>query len=95
MYMLFVDDSYASKNNFLAYGGFCVNASQVQDLSRDITLIKERHKIPASVELKWSPDPKHYFRTGQFKGNRQVVFTEVFGALTQYFCLKLTIAALL
>jgi ubiquinone/menaquinone biosynthesis C-methylase UbiE len=41
---------------FIAYCQF--DASMIQKLSEDINAIKVKHKIPISVELKWSPDPR-------------------------------------
>ena len=62
MKLLFLDDSFQSGKKYLGNGGFCVDSSQVRDLANAVTALKRKFRIPESVELKWSPNPKHYLR---------------------------------
>jgi hypothetical protein len=73
MKLLFLDDSFQRDKNYLGYGGFCVDESEIVNLTAGMTELKRRLRIPESVELKWSPSPRHYLRTS-FKGSRQQLY---------------------
>lgn len=73
MKLLFLDDSFQRDKNYLGYGGFCIDESEIVNLTAGITELKRRLHIPESVELKWSPSPRHYLRT-TFKGSRQQLY---------------------
>lgn len=83
MKILFIDDSYHKEKKYFGYGGFCIDESNVRPLTNDIAKLKHRYKIPLNVEIKWSPDPKHYLRQ-QFKGTRQVLYNDAISLLRKY-----------
>ncbi len=73
MKLLFLDDSFQRDKGYLGYGGFCIDESEVVNISAGVTELKRRLRIPESVELKWSPPPRHYLRA-TFEGNRQQLY---------------------
>lgn len=73
MKLLFLDDSLQRDRNYLGYGGFCIDESEVVNLTADVSELKHRFGIPEKVELKWSPEPRHYLRVG-FRGSRQELY---------------------
>jgi len=77
MRVLFLDDSYQTfkQNRYLGYGGFWLEADRIRELTRGISGLKNKHGIPLSVNLKWSPDPKHYLRT-EFRGKRHDLYAD-------------------
>lgn len=73
MKLLFLDDSLQRDKNYLGYGGFCIDGSEIVNITAGVTELKRRLRMPESVELKWSPDPRHYLRT-TFKGSRKQLY---------------------
>lgn len=73
MKFLFLDDSLQKGRNYLGYGGFCIDESDLVKLTTDLSNLKRGFNIPEEVELKWSPDQKHFLRT-KFRGKRQEVY---------------------
>lgn len=83
MKVLFLDDSFQKNKNYLGYGGFCVDESQIRTLIEDILTLKHDFEIPRWVILKWSPSPKHFLRT-KFTGSRQKLNREVVNLLHKH-----------
>jgi hypothetical protein len=83
MIILFIDDSYRSKDKYLGYGGFCVDEKYIRDLNQEVSQLKKSFKIPLSVELKWSPPPGHYLRKS-FKGKRSDLYNAALDILETY-----------
>lgn len=75
MKILFLDDSFLSSQSYQGYGGFCIDANRVRQLSADLRTLKKRKRIPWNVELKWSPPRNHYLRS-KFKGCREELYRE-------------------
>lgn len=73
MKFLFLDDSFQRDKNYLGYGGFCIDESEVVNLTAGVTDLKRRLGIPEPIELKWSPSPRHYLRA-TFRGGRQQLY---------------------
>jgi hypothetical protein len=73
MKFLFLDDSYQKKSDYLGYGGFCIDGTNLRKMGDDIRALKKEFKIPESVEIKWSPPKKHFLRT-RFKESRQDLY---------------------
>jgi len=73
MKLLFLDDSFQRDRGYLGYGGFCINEPELVNLIADVSELKRRFGIPETVELKWSPDRRHYLRT-QFRGSRYQLY---------------------
>jgi hypothetical protein len=78
MKILFLDDSYQSykDNRYLGYGGFCIEADRIKELTAGLSRLKTKYEIPDDVNLKWSPDPKHFLRT-DFKGKRHDLYADI------------------
>lgn len=75
MKILFLDDSYQGKNEYLGFGGFCIDESQIKTLIQEILNLKDSYYIPHDIELKWSPPPDHYLRT-HFVGLRKNLYRD-------------------
>jgi hypothetical protein len=75
MKLLFLDDSFQKDKNYLGYGGFCIDESELLNITAGVIELKRQRRIPEAVELKWSPGPRHYLRT-TFRGSRR----ELYGA---------------
>jgi len=84
MKLFFIDDSYR-KEGILGHGGFVIDASHVKSLMLDLENIKKAYKIPKSIELKWSPEKNHFFRT-RFKEKREKLYEEVLKSISKYEC---------
>jgi len=84
MRVLFLDDSYQSfnRNRYLGYGGFWLEADRIKELTRGILSLKDKHGIPPDVDLKWSPNPKHFLRT-KFRGKRQNLYADAITLLNE------------
>jgi hypothetical protein len=80
MKVLFLDDSFQRRPNYLGYGGFSIDESGVRVLIEDILALKSEFNIPRWVNLKWSPGPKHFLRT-KFTGNRRELNRRVINLL--------------
>lgn len=81
MRLLFIDDSH--QKNYLGYGGFCIAESDLAGLKTDLAKLKGDFGIPETVELKWSPDPKHFLRT-RFTGERHDLYRTCIALLKKY-----------
>jgi len=75
MHILFLDDSYNKQQKYLGHGGFCIQDSQIGQLTKEIEALKKSYGIPLDVELKWSPAPSHYLNT-KFAGSRQRLYKD-------------------
>jgi hypothetical protein len=83
MKVLFLDDSFQRRANYLGYGGFCIDESEIRTLIGDILALKSDFEIPRWVNLKWSPNPKHFLRT-KFTGNRQELNRKIISLLHKH-----------
>jgi len=82
MKVLFLDDSFNAEKNYQGYGGFCIDADNIHQLSDEIQALKRRKRIPWDVELKWSPSRNHYLRN-KYKGSRNDLYREALAILRQ------------
>ena len=84
MRILFLDDSYQNfnQNRYLGYGGFWLEADRIKELTKGISILKNKHSIPLDIDLKWSPDPKHYLRT-KFRGKRHDLYSDTIKLLNE------------
>jgi len=73
MKLLFLDDSFQKDKNYLGYGGFCIDESEVLNITTGVIELKRQLRIPEAVELKWSPGSNHYLRT-TFRGSRRELY---------------------
>lgn len=83
MHFLFLDDCYRKESKYLGYGGFCIDESNIRNLTGDFDALKEREDIPQKVELKWSPEPGHYLRR-HYGGQRQELYKNVISLLHKH-----------
>jgi len=83
MKVLFLDDSFLSTHNYQGYGGFCVDADKIRELSNELQALKKNKGIPWDVELKWSPPKNHYLRK-KFKGSRQELYRDALRILRKF-----------
>jgi hypothetical protein len=83
MKVLFLDDSFQRKANFLGYGGFSIDESEISTLIGDIIALKSEFRIPRWVDLKWSPKPRHFLRS-KFTGDRQELNRKIISLLHKH-----------
>ncbi|MDD4230794.1 MAG: DUF3800 domain-containing protein [Dehalococcoidales bacterium] len=84
MWILFLDDSYQKFNcrKYLGYGGFCLKADRIKNLTQGIATLKRQYGIPDIVDLKWSPEPNHLLRT-TFQGRRHQLYSGAISLLQE------------
>ena len=87
MKFLFLDDSkqkVKGKNwEYVGYGGFCIDSEEIKNLESDFYTIRKKHDIPQHIELKWSPNKRHFLNK-EFKGERETLFREIMVLLSKY-----------
>jgi hypothetical protein len=80
MKICFLDDSHRRQESLLGLGGFFIDDSVVRAIGDGLKEVKMAHGIPTAIEIKWSPNPRHYLRT-HFRGHRPTLYRDVLGLL--------------
>jgi hypothetical protein len=87
MKFLFLDDSKQKVKDkaweYVGYGGYCIDSSNVNKLENDFYCIRKKYHIPRDIELKWSPNKRHYLNR-EFTGNRNALFEEIMDLCKKY-----------
>jgi hypothetical protein len=83
MKLLFLDDSYHRSQKLLGYGGYCIDSKRARSIAEAVAELKTRYRIPQNVELKWSPNSKHFLRT-KFAGSRHELYHNVIKTIADH-----------